>query len=93
MTQPRWIVLAAVAAAVVTLGVAALLTTIIERKQEARNPFWCSCRMIRSITTRCTPGSMDEGGGTRTHDLGIKSPLLYQLSYAPRCGKRCGYVS
>jgi integrase len=26
----------------------------------------------------------DEGGGTRTHDLGIKSPLLYQLSYAPR---------
>ena len=25
----------------------------------------------------------DEGGGTRTHDLGIKSPLLYQLSYAP----------
>ena len=25
-----------------------------------------------------------EGGGTRTHDLGIKSPLLYQLSYAPR---------
>jgi hypothetical protein len=26
-----------------------------------------------------------EGGGTRTHDLGIKSPLLYQLSYAPQC--------
>jgi hypothetical protein len=25
----------------------------------------------------------DEGGGARTHDLGIKSPLLYQLSYAP----------
>jgi hypothetical protein len=25
----------------------------------------------------------NEGGGTRTHDLGIKSPLLYQLSYAP----------
>ena len=25
----------------------------------------------------------DEGGGNRTHDLGIKSPLLYQLSYAP----------
>ena len=24
-----------------------------------------------------------EGGGARTHDLGIKSPLLYQLSYAP----------
>jgi hypothetical protein len=28
-------------------------------------------------------GCLDEGGGTRTHDLGIKSPLLYQLSYAP----------
>jgi hypothetical protein len=28
---------------------------------------------------------IDEGGGTRTHDLGIKSPLLYQLSYAPQC--------
>jgi hypothetical protein len=28
-------------------------------------------------------GLHDEGGGTRTHDLGIKSPLLYQLSYAP----------
>jgi hypothetical protein len=27
--------------------------------------------------------SASEGGGTRTHDLGIKSPLLYQLSYAP----------
>jgi hypothetical protein len=26
---------------------------------------------------------LNEGGGTRTHDLGIKSPLLYQLSYAP----------
>jgi hypothetical protein len=26
---------------------------------------------------------LSEGGGTRTHDLGIKSPLLYQLSYAP----------
>jgi hypothetical protein len=28
-------------------------------------------------------GVLNEGGGTRTHDLGIKSPLLYQLSYAP----------
>jgi nitrite reductase (cytochrome c-552) len=36
----RWILLAAVVAAVVTLGVAALLTTIIERKHEARNPFY-----------------------------------------------------
>lgn len=24
-----------------------------------------------------------EGGGTRTHDLRLKKPLLYQLSYAP----------
>ena len=36
----RWIALAVVAAAVVTLAVTALLTTIIERKQEARNPFY-----------------------------------------------------
>jgi nitrite reductase (cytochrome c-552) len=36
----RWIVLAIIAAAFVTLGVAALLTTVIERKQEARNPFF-----------------------------------------------------
>jgi hypothetical protein len=25
---------------------------------------------------------MIEGGGIRTHDLRIKSPLLYRLSYA-----------
>jgi hypothetical protein len=25
-----------------------------------------------------------EGGGTRTHDTRIKSPLLYRLSYTPR---------
>ncbi len=25
-----------------------------------------------------------EGGGDRTHDPRIKSPLLYQLSYAPK---------
>jgi hypothetical protein len=31
-------------------------------------------------------GVLSEGGGTRTHDLGIKSPLLYQLSYAPATG-------
>ncbi len=35
-----WIVGAAVAAAVVTLGLAALLTNIFERQQEARNPFY-----------------------------------------------------
>ncbi len=40
MNRPRWIVLATLLAAVVTLGVAALLTTIVERKQEARNPFY-----------------------------------------------------
>jgi hypothetical protein len=35
-------------------------------------------------------GVLSEGGGTRTHDLGIKSPLLYQLSYAPeRRPDRC----
>jgi hypothetical protein len=26
--------------------------------------------------------SIDAAGGARTHDLGIKSPLLYQLSYS-----------
>ena len=48
----RWIVLAAVAAAVVTLGVAALLTTIIERKQEARNPFY---RVVELTDTTVDP--------------------------------------
>ena len=33
--------------------------------------------------SRCISRMLSEGGGTRTHDLGIKSPLLYQLSYAP----------
>src|SRR5260370_27625798 len=28
--------------------------------------------------------TLSEGGGARTHDLRIKSPLLYQLSYASR---------
>jgi nitrite reductase (cytochrome c-552) len=36
----RWLVAAAVAAGVVTLGLAALLTSIFERRQEARNPFY-----------------------------------------------------
>ena len=31
----------------------------------------------------CKSLQRNEGGGTRTHDLGIKSPVLYQLSYAP----------
>ena len=29
-------------------------------------------------------GPVSEGGGARTHDLRIKSPLLYRLSYASR---------
>ncbi|HEX6911839.1 MAG TPA: ammonia-forming cytochrome c nitrite reductase subunit c552 [Longimicrobium sp.] len=36
----RWLVLAGVAAAVATLAVASLLTSIFARKQEARNPFY-----------------------------------------------------
>src|SRR5688572_27044525 len=57
MTQPRrniarWIVLAAAAAAVVTLGVAALLTTVFERKQEARNPFY---RVVELTDTTVDP--------------------------------------
>ena len=52
MRPPRRIVLAAVAAALVTLGVAALLTTIIERKQEARNPFY---RVVELTDTTVDP--------------------------------------
>ena len=37
---------------VVTLGVAALLTTIIERKQEARNPFY---RVVELTDTTVDP--------------------------------------
>ncbi|HEX2219124.1 MAG TPA: hypothetical protein VHG35_09985, partial [Gemmatimonadales bacterium] len=48
----RWIVLAAVAAAVVTLGLAALLTTIVERKQEAGNPFY---RVVELTDTTVDP--------------------------------------
>src|SRR5215207_9552295 len=36
----RAVILAAVAAALVTLGVVALLVNIFERKQEGRNPFY-----------------------------------------------------
>jgi nitrite reductase (cytochrome c-552) len=35
-----WLVVAAIGAAVVTLGLAALLTSIFERRQEARDPFY-----------------------------------------------------
>ena len=33
-------------------------------------------------------GWFGEGGGNRTHNLWIKSPLLCQLSYAPKPGSR-----
>jgi nitrite reductase (cytochrome c-552) len=36
----RWTAAVAIASAVATLGVAALLVNIVERKQEARNPFY-----------------------------------------------------
>ena len=36
----KWLIAAAVVAALVTLGIAALLTNIFERQQEARNPFY-----------------------------------------------------
>src|SRR5687767_2711255 len=36
----RWLVIAAVGAALITLGLAALLTNIFQRQQEARNPFY-----------------------------------------------------
>ena len=52
MTQPRWIVLATIVAALVTLGVAALLTTIVERKQEARTPF---SRVVELTDTTVDP--------------------------------------
>ena len=47
-----WLVLAAVAAAVVTLGLAALLTNIFERQQEARNPFY---RVVELTDTTVDP--------------------------------------
>ncbi len=62
MTQPheplgsrralRWIVLAAVAAGLATLAIAALLTNIFERRQEARNPFY---RVVELTDTTVDP--------------------------------------
>ena len=53
-------------------------------------PEWAEvfCRFVPSESGDAKRRARDaksfyEGGGTRTHDLGIKSPLLYQLSYAP----------
>jgi hypothetical protein len=38
-----------------------------------------SCTGLMEVQAR---GVINEGGGTRTHDQRIKSPLLYRLSYA-----------
>ncbi|HEX6749826.1 MAG TPA: ammonia-forming cytochrome c nitrite reductase subunit c552 [Longimicrobium sp.] len=46
----RWIVLAAVAAGLLTVGLAALLTNIFQRKQEARNPFYRVVELNDTIT-------------------------------------------
>jgi hypothetical protein len=42
----------------------------------------------KSLESLDFPGKrLSEGGGTRTHDQRIKSPLLYRLSYALDIGK------
>src|SRR5215204_4702218 len=38
--RPRWLVLAAVVGALAVVGIAALLTNIFQRQQEARSPFY-----------------------------------------------------
>jgi nitrite reductase (cytochrome c-552) len=38
--RPRWLVLAAVGAALAVVGIAALLTSVFQRQQEARTPFY-----------------------------------------------------
>ena len=48
----RWIVLAAILSAVAALAVAALLTNIFERRQEARNPFY---RVVELTDTTVDP--------------------------------------
>jgi nitrite reductase (cytochrome c-552) len=47
-----WLVLAAIGAAVVTLGLVALLTNIFQRQQEARNPFY---RVVMLTDTTVDP--------------------------------------
>jgi hypothetical protein len=51
-----------------------------ERSQPERKPLRIAdlCETVQEDATK----SLSEGGGTRTHDQRIKSPLLYQLSYA-----------
>ena len=40
------------------------------------------------LALRCNLcGRINESAGTRTQDLRLKRPLLYQLSYTPRCSK------
>ena len=48
----KWLVIAALGAAVITLGLAALLTNIFERQQEARNPFY---RVVTLTDTTVDP--------------------------------------
>jgi nitrite reductase (cytochrome c-552) len=48
----RWLVVAALAAALITLGLAALLTNIFQRQQEARNPFY---RVVALTDTTVDP--------------------------------------
>ncbi len=36
----RWLILAAIGGALATVGIAALLTSVFQRKQEARDPFY-----------------------------------------------------
>jgi len=38
--RPRWLIIAAIAGALAVVGIAALLTNIFQRQQEARNPFY-----------------------------------------------------
>ena len=47
-----WLVVAAVAAALITLGLAALLTNIFQKQQEARNPFY---RVVTLTDTTVDP--------------------------------------
>lgn len=61
----RWLVLAAVGAAVVTLGLAALLTTIFERRVEARDPF---VRVVEVTDTTVDPAVW-----------GLNWPIQYDL--------------
>ncbi|HEX8361443.1 MAG TPA: ammonia-forming cytochrome c nitrite reductase subunit c552 [Longimicrobium sp.] len=50
MWKRRWMLLAAVGAGLATVGIAALLTSIFERKQEARNPFYRVVELNDTIT-------------------------------------------